>query len=227
MDAVRARSRVAHQERSPTGAIVETLPRARPVAQDRRGGVAVRRPRPAVRHHDQRLAHVACNTARINASNPCSEYMYLDDCACNLASLNLRKFQNEDGELDVEAFKRAVEITILAQEIIVDNAKYPTEKIARQLARVPSARPRLREPGRAAHVARRCRTTREPGRAYAGAITALMCGARLRARRRRSRATSTGPFDGYAAEQGRRSSASWRSTAVTSTRSTARSCRTT
>src|SRR5438046_1993423 len=71
--------------------------------------------------------HTSPNTARINASNPCSEYMFLDDSACNLASLNLRRFQNARGDLDVEAFKRAVELTILAQEIIVDNAKYPTD----------------------------------------------------------------------------------------------------
>src|SRR3954454_19737747 len=74
--------------------------------------------------------HTSANTARINASNPCSEYMYLDDSACNLASLNLRKFVRADGtNFDVESFKRAVEVTILGQEIIVGNAKYPTEKI--------------------------------------------------------------------------------------------------
>src|SRR5206468_1705909 len=73
--------------------------------------------------------HTSKASGRINASNPCSEYMYLDDSACNLASLNLRKFQKADGGLDVESFKRATEITILAQEIIVDNAKYPSEKI--------------------------------------------------------------------------------------------------
>src|SRR5262245_22774394 len=78
--------------------------------------------------------HTSAGTARINASNPCSEYMYLDDSACNLASLNLRKFVGAQGtpnagEMDVESFKRAVEITILAQEIIVGNAKYPTKRI--------------------------------------------------------------------------------------------------
>lgn len=66
---------------------------------------------------------------RINASNPCSEYMFLDDSACNLASLNLRKFQNGDGTLNVEAFKRAVRIIFIAQEILVDRASYPTESI--------------------------------------------------------------------------------------------------
>src|SRR6185436_19893728 len=60
--------------------------------------------------------HTSPRSGRINASNPCSEYMYLDDSACNLASLNLRKFVNGQGEFDFESFKRAVEITILAQE---------------------------------------------------------------------------------------------------------------
>ncbi len=71
------------------------------------------------------------NTARINASNPCSEYMFVDDSACNLASVNLIKFAGPDGQFDVEAFRHAVDTMILAQEIIVDNASYPTEKIAR------------------------------------------------------------------------------------------------
>ncbi|HJY88205.1 MAG TPA: vitamin B12-dependent ribonucleotide reductase [Candidatus Acidoferrales bacterium] len=71
------------------------------------------------------------NTARINASNPCSEYMFLDDTACNLASLNLMKFLGPNGTIDVEAFRHAVDLTITAQEILVDNASYPTEKIAR------------------------------------------------------------------------------------------------
>jgi ribonucleoside-diphosphate reductase alpha chain len=68
-------------------------------------------------------------TGRINASNPCSEYMHLDDSACNLASLNLLKFLRDDGVFDVEAFRHAVDIMILAQEILVDNASYPTAEI--------------------------------------------------------------------------------------------------
>ena len=70
------------------------------------------------------------NTDRIYASNPCSEYMFLNDSACNLASLNLMKFQSETGQFDVTAFRRAVTTLILAQEILVDNAAYPTELIA-------------------------------------------------------------------------------------------------
>jgi ribonucleoside-diphosphate reductase alpha chain len=74
--------------------------------------------------------HTSKNTAPINASNPCSEYMFLDDTACNLASLNLMKFATGDGKFDVEGFRRAVDVVTTAQEILVDNASYPTEKIA-------------------------------------------------------------------------------------------------
>ncbi|MBN1571119.1 MAG: vitamin B12-dependent ribonucleotide reductase [Acidobacteria bacterium] len=75
--------------------------------------------------------HTCKNTARINASNPCSEYMFLDDSACNLASFNLLKFVNEKGEFDVAGFRKAVDIMITAQDVIVDNASYPTEKIGK------------------------------------------------------------------------------------------------
>src|SRR5205085_10244665 len=73
--------------------------------------------------------HTLPNTGRINASNPCSEYMSIDDSACNLASLNLMKFRREDGELDVEAFEHAVDVVFLAQEILVGNSSYPTPEI--------------------------------------------------------------------------------------------------
>ena len=73
--------------------------------------------------------HTCKNTARINTSNPCSEYMFLDDSACNLASVNLLKFLSDDGTFDAKSFEHAVGITILAQEILVDNASYPTKKI--------------------------------------------------------------------------------------------------
>ncbi|HKW88202.1 MAG TPA: vitamin B12-dependent ribonucleotide reductase [Candidatus Acidoferrales bacterium] len=74
--------------------------------------------------------HTCTTTDRINASNPCSEYMFLDDTACNLASLNLLKFLGTNGQFDVEGFRHAVDVTITAQEILVDNASYPTPKIA-------------------------------------------------------------------------------------------------
>jgi ribonucleoside-diphosphate reductase alpha chain len=73
--------------------------------------------------------HTSANTDRIYASNPCSEYMFLNDTACNLASLNLMKFVNADGEFDVEDYRYAARLTITAQEILVDNASYPTPKI--------------------------------------------------------------------------------------------------
>src|SRR5437667_10517223 len=75
--------------------------------------------------------HTLPNTSRINASNPCSEYMSIDDSACNLASLNLMKFRREDGELDVEAFEHAVDTIFLAQEILVGYSSYPTPEIER------------------------------------------------------------------------------------------------
>ena len=75
--------------------------------------------------------HTLPNTGRINASNPCSEYMSIDDSACNLASLNLMKFRREDGELDVEAFEHAVDVVFLAQEILVGYSSYPTPEIER------------------------------------------------------------------------------------------------
>jgi len=73
--------------------------------------------------------HTSKNTAPITASNPCSEYMFLDDSACNLASLNLMKFADENGRFDIESFRKAVDVTITAQEIIVGFASYPTKKI--------------------------------------------------------------------------------------------------
>jgi ribonucleoside-diphosphate reductase alpha chain len=73
--------------------------------------------------------HTSPNSGRINASNPCSEYMHVDDSACNLASLNLMKFRRADGTLDVESFEHAVDVILLAQEIIVGPSSYPTEEI--------------------------------------------------------------------------------------------------
>jgi ribonucleoside-diphosphate reductase alpha chain len=75
--------------------------------------------------------HTSAATGRINASNPCSEFMFLDDTSCNLASINLTRFLNDDGSIDIEAYKHAIHITITAQEILVSNASYPTEKITK------------------------------------------------------------------------------------------------
>ena len=74
--------------------------------------------------------HTCPNSGPINASNPCSEYMFIDDSACNLASLNLMKFRQEDGTFDIESFKKAIRLFIIAQEILVDNGSYPDESIA-------------------------------------------------------------------------------------------------
>ena len=79
--------------------------------------------------------HTLPNTSRINASNPCSEYMSIDDSACNLASLNLMKFRREDGELDVEAFEHAVDVVFLAQEIAVGYSSYPDARDRRRTRR--------------------------------------------------------------------------------------------
>ena len=96
--------------------------------------------------------HTCKNTDRINASNPCSEYMFLDDSACNLSSLNLMKFRKRDGAFDVEGFRHAVDTLIMAQEILVDSASYPDPAHRAELARLPAAGPGLRQPGRAADV---------------------------------------------------------------------------
>ena len=92
--------------------------------------------------------------------------MHLDNSACNLASLNLLKFLDDDGTFDVEGFKHAVEVVFTAQEILVGNADYPTEKIAENSRELPPARPRLRQPRRAADGARpalRLRRAAGPG----------------------------------------------------------------
>ena len=73
--------------------------------------------------------HTCPNSGRINASNPCSEYVHLDNSACNLASLNLTKFLKEDGTFDVAGFRHAADLTLTAQDILIDNASYPTPEI--------------------------------------------------------------------------------------------------
>jgi ribonucleoside-diphosphate reductase alpha chain len=143
--------------------------------------------------------HPCINTARINASNPCSEYMFLDDSACNLASLNLRKFQKADGEFDIEAFRRAVQTTITAMEIIVDNSSYPTEKIAENSYKFRPLGLGYANLG-ALLMSRSLPYDSEAGRAYAAAITALMCGEAYR-QSAKIAADATGPFAGYAVNE--------------------------
>src|SRR5207245_2525069 len=119
--------------------------------------------------------HPCPGTDRINASNPCSEYMFLDDSACNLASLNLMKLTNEDGELDVAAYRKGIETTILAQEIIVDNASYPTARIARTSHEYRPLGLGYANLG-ALLMSRGLAYDSDAGRDYAAAITAVLTG---------------------------------------------------
>jgi ribonucleoside-diphosphate reductase alpha chain len=138
--------------------------------------------------------HTLPNTSRINASNPCSEYMSIDDSACNLASLNLMKFRREDGELDVEAFTHAVDVMFLAQEILVGNSSYPTPEIGQNAKAYRQLGLGYANLG-ALLMARGLPYDSEEGRAYAAAITALMTG---RAYRKSAEiAGRMGPFAGY------------------------------
>jgi ribonucleoside-diphosphate reductase alpha chain len=118
--------------------------------------------------------HTSKNTARINASNPCSEYMFLDDSACNLASLNLLKFA-PNGTFDVEAYRHAVDVLITAQEIIVDNAGYPTEQIMRNSHDYRPLGLGYANLG-ALLMAAGLPYDSPAGRDYAACVTAIMCG---------------------------------------------------
>lgn len=119
--------------------------------------------------------HTCKNTDRIYASNPCSEFVFLDDTACNLSSLNLMAFRKPDGEFDVEAFRYAVRIMITAQEIIVDNAAYPTPKITQNSHDYRPLGLGYANLG-ALLMARGLPYDSDAGRAYAAAITAIMTG---------------------------------------------------
>jgi ribonucleoside-diphosphate reductase alpha chain len=119
--------------------------------------------------------HTSSNSDRIYASNPCSEYMFLNDTACNLASLNLMKFVREDGEFDVESFKYASRLTLLAQEILVDNSSYPTPKIDENSHRFRPLGLGYANLG-ALLMSRGLAYDSDEGRAYAGAITSIMTG---------------------------------------------------
>jgi ribonucleoside-diphosphate reductase alpha chain len=142
--------------------------------------------------------HPCKNTARINASNPCSEYMFLDDSACNLSSLNLMKFVGPDGQFDVEAFRHAVDTMILAQEIIVDNASYPTQKIGENSHNFRPLGLGFANLG-ALLMSMGVPYDSDQGRDFAGAITAVMCGQAYVTSSRI--AESTGPFPGYMANE--------------------------
>ncbi|MBW3602286.1 MAG: vitamin B12-dependent ribonucleotide reductase [Actinobacteria bacterium] len=141
--------------------------------------------------------HTTPNAGRINASNPCSEYMHLDNSACNLASLNLRRFE-AGGVFDVDAFERAVELVFLAQEIIVGNSSYPTERIAHNARRYRQLGLGYANLG-SLLMSQGLAYDSDEGRAWAGAITALMTGCAYRASAEIARAK--GPFDGFAGDR--------------------------
>lgn len=138
--------------------------------------------------------HTCKQTGRINASNPCSEYMFLDDSACNLASLNLMKFVGPDGQFNVEDFRHAVDTIILAQEILVDNASYPTDRIARNSHDYRPLGLGFANLG-ALLMSMGVPYDSDTGRDFAGAITAVMCGQAYLTSARIAEAT--GPFSGY------------------------------
>jgi ribonucleoside-diphosphate reductase alpha chain len=139
--------------------------------------------------------HTCPASGRINASNPCSEYMHLDNSACNLASLNLLKFMDEEGHFDIPAFRHAVEVVFTAQEIIVGNSSYPTEKIGRNAKAFRQLGLGYANLG-ALLMARGLPYDSDGGRAWAGALTALMTGHAYR--QSAVIAEKTGPFAGYA-----------------------------
>ena len=138
--------------------------------------------------------HTSPKSGRINASNPCSEYMHVDDSACNLASLNLMKFRRPDGSLDVHSFEHTVDIMLLAQEIVVGPSSYPTEQIgvnARAFRQLGLGYANLG----AYLMANGMPYDSDAGRGTAAAITALMTG---RAYRESARvAAALGPYEHY------------------------------
>jgi ribonucleoside-diphosphate reductase alpha chain len=143
--------------------------------------------------------HTCPNTARINASNPCSEYMFLDDSACNLSSINLMKFVTADGEFDVDGFRAACRTMITAQEIIVDNSSYPTKAIEKNSHAYRPLGLGYANLG-ALLMSRGLPYDSDGGRAYAGAITAVMTGEAYAQSARIAR-DHGGPFSGYEANR--------------------------
>jgi ribonucleoside-diphosphate reductase alpha chain len=143
--------------------------------------------------------HTCPSTARINASNPCSEYMFLDDSACNLASINLMKFVKDDGEFDVSAFKSACRTLITAQEIIVPNSSYPTKAIEKNSHEYRPLGLGYANLG-ALLMSRGLPYDSDEGRAYAAAITAVMTGEAYAQSAKIAR-DHGGPFSGFEANR--------------------------
>ena len=139
--------------------------------------------------------HTSPNAGPINASNPCSEYLHLDNSACNLASLNLLSFLGDDDQFDVDGFRTACQIMITAQEILVGHSSYPTDKIGENTRRYRQLGLGYTNLG-ALLMASGMAYDSDAGRATAGAITALMCGEAYRTSGRIAR--RMGPYAGFA-----------------------------
>jgi len=142
--------------------------------------------------------HTCPNSGRINASNPCSEYMFLDDTACNLASINLMKFRRPDGSFDVERFATACRIFFVAQEILVDHASYPTARIARNSHLYRPLGLGYSNLG-SLLMADGLAYDSDAGRGLCGALTAILHGAANRTSA--ELAGAVGPFEGFAANR--------------------------
>jgi len=142
--------------------------------------------------------HTCPNSGRINASNPCSEYMFLDDTACNLASINLMKFRQDDGRFDVERFKAACRLVFIAQEILVDHASYPTPRIAGNSHKYRPLGLGYSNLGSLIMTAGMPYDSDE-ARGLCGAVTALLHGTACRTSA--ELAAAVGPFEGYEANR--------------------------
>ena len=142
--------------------------------------------------------HTTPNAGRINGSNPCSEYMHLDNSACNLASLNLLKFLRPDGSFDVEAYKHAIEVVFLAQEILVGYSEYPTESIDKNARAYRELGMGYANLG-ATLMAKGLPYDSEEGRAFAAALTAIMTGHAYATSARIAKRVGT--FAGYAKDK--------------------------
>jgi ribonucleoside-diphosphate reductase alpha chain len=139
--------------------------------------------------------HTSSNSGRINASNPCSEYMFLDDSACNLASINLLRFLNDDGSFAIDDYRHAVQLTITAQEIVVSPASYPTEKIAKNSEAFRPLGLGYANLG-ALLMAKGIPYDSPKGRDLAACLTAILTAEGYAQSARIAR--EVGPFDGYA-----------------------------
>jgi len=142
--------------------------------------------------------HTCPNSGRINASNPCSEYMFLDDTACNLASINLMKFRRPDGNFEVERFATACRIFFVAQEILVDHASYPTARIAKNSHLYRPLGLGYSNLG-SLLMADGLAYDSDAGRGLCGALTAILHGAANRTSA--ELAGAVGPFEGFAANR--------------------------